>query len=204
MIPTLTAQQISSFAKNGFLELEGLFTPVECAQYLTAIKEAKSGYGRDLWRDAPALEKLVLSRRMSSIAVALAGKMQLRIGCDQWFEPNFSLPYPTKMKDLLSIQGLTSIFLIQFDPGVNPKPQKTTPIGLLPHPHGQGNVLIVQPTLLLSWPEMAGATGLYMVAYSQANGVYIHNPNDPAGVTLRHLGYGYGDPLKNETHPRIG
>ena len=42
MIPTLTAQQISSFAKNGYLELEALFSPEECAQCLEAIQTALS------------------------------------------------------------------------------------------------------------------------------------------------------------------
>jgi hypothetical protein len=40
-----------------------------------------------------------------------------------------------------------------------------------------------------------------MVAYAASTAVYINNPKDIDGTSLKKLGYGYGDHLRGETHP---
>ncbi len=210
MNPTLTAQQIAFFAKNGYLELEGLFSEEECRQYSLAINPEKLKrlplseqliQGRDLWRHASALKTLIFSRRLSTIAASLTPKVSLRVALDQWFPSDFSLPRPAKLNELFCIQGITCAIFIQLEPGITEVPEKTSPIGLFPFPKGRGNALIVQPNLLLNWPTLAASQNLYLIAYCQINSVYVQNSNDPAGLNLRALGYGYGDPLRNDTHP---
>lgn len=209
---SLSAQQTAFFQKNGSLELEALFTPEECAKILSSIKKAAASRhcdnktisdqircGRDLWRDENSLKTLLLSRSLSSIASSLSPKQPLRLGFDQWFPENYTLAQPTKLKDLFSIQGVAFIFFIQLEHPIE-IPKQTSPIGILPFPKGQGNILIVNPNLLINWP--AGSP-LYSAAYCHSNALYIHNPKDPACNELKKLGYGFGDPLSNATHPLI-
>lgn len=211
MTITLTSQQVAYFKNNGFLELNELFTPLESKKYHTAILETlehrKSGNeilrGRDLWRDSAVLKTLLCSRKLSRIANLITGKTAVRLGCDQWFTPSFTLSKPEKLKDLLSIQGLICAMLIQLQPGTFEIPEKTSPLGLLPFPKGQGNVLLVTPSLLLNWPAISATLGLYLVTYAEPTAIYTQNPRDPAGAILKELGYGYGDLLKSETNPLL-
>jgi len=209
MTITLTSQQTSFFIKNGFLELEGLFTSLEAKKYHVAILETLEKrkekdpivQGRDLWRDSPTLKSLVCSRKLSTVALLATGKSTIRLACDQWFPPSYTHAKPEKLKDLLSIQGILCGMLIQLQPGTFEIPEKISPLGLLPFPQAQGSVLLVKPTLLLNWPSISTQLGLYLVVYSEPASVYIQNPQDRAGTSLKQLGYGYGDRLKNETHP---
>jgi len=209
MTITLTSQQTSFFNKNGFLELEGVFTSIEAKKYHIAILEALEKrketnpivQGRDLWRDSPTLKSLACSRKLSSIALMATGKSSIRLGVDQWFPPSYTQAKPENIKNLFSIQGLLCGMLIQLQPGTFEIPEKVSPLGLLPFPQSQGSVLLVKPALLLNWPSISTQIGLYLVAYTEPASVYIQNLTDPAGPSLKKLGYGYGDLLKNETHP---
>jgi hypothetical protein len=200
MTLTISAQQGSFYTKNGYLELEGLFEEAECNSFFQLMQ---NGLDRDLWRNNPPLKELLLSRKMSQLALHLTGKSSLRLACDQWFFPNYFLNQPTKLKSLFSIQGTTVVILIQWQPGHVQKPPKTGSLGLFPFPQGQGNVLIIDAELFINWPPLSSGVGLYAAAYSLPPAVYIQNPSDPAGPLLRRLGYGYGDSLNNETHPLI-
>lgn len=215
MTLSLSAQQTAFYAKNGFLELEDLFSAVDCPQHLSSIQEALSlrertmetaspfARGRDLWRDAAGLKALLLSRKLSSLALTVSAKPLLRLALDQWFEPGFALDGPKKLKDLFCIQGLSCAVFIQFSPGTVKLPTKMSPLGLPPFPHKQGSALFVTPKLLLNWPSLQPGMGLYLAAYALPASVYVQNPSDPAGILLRQYGYGYGDPLRNDTHPLI-
>jgi hypothetical protein len=200
-MPLVSAQQGSFYTKNGYLELEELLTASECAAFLSLMQNTH--FGRDLWRQNPPLKELLLSRRMSKLALHLTGKSSLRLACDQWFPPGFSLEKLTKFKDLFCIQGIVCIILLQLQPGRVQKPSKMAPLGLFPFPQGCGNALIVNSELLINWPVVSSDIGLYAAAYSLPPAVYVQNTRDPAALFLKQLGYGYGDPLTNETHPLI-
>ena len=155
--------------------------------------------GGVLWRSPPALQTFLLSRKLTTLLFSLTAKPSLRLVCDQYFPSDFSLKKPTPLKNLFSIQGLVCTLIFSLD--TIHRPEKTPPLGMLPFPRAPGNVLFIQPGLLLNWPP-AGVP-LYVVAYAIHDSVYIQNPNDPAGTSLKQLGYGYGDRLKNETHPLL-
>jgi len=205
----MSAQQTAFYAQNGYLELEGLLTPAECETLLQAIHQTmkKRGKeeavnGRDLWRDAPRLKTTLTSKKFQGLAFAVGKQPSLRLAFDQWFPPHFALQTPEKIERLFSIQGLVSILFIQLDPGT-PEAPHTTLLGLSPFPHGQGNALLMKPSLLVNWPSNHSNIGLYCVGFCLPTSVYIHNPHDPAGISLRKLDYGYGDPLRNDSHPLL-
>jgi hypothetical protein len=193
---TLTTAQTAFFTQNGYLELEGLFTPEECEEYRPLCRP-----GRDNWRRESALRKLLVSRQMAHIVCQVTRKDAVRLAGDQWFEAGFSLPKPEKWKDFFSIQGLLLALFIQWDSGSYELPAKMSKLGVSPYPHGQGNAVLVGPNLLLNWP--ASNQGLYLAFYSVPSAVYVNNPKDPAATALKKLGYGYGDLLRNETHPLL-
>src|SRR5690348_3579670 len=99
MNPSLTAQQLAFFTKNGFLELEELWTETECEQFSKEMT-----LGRDLWRKSPVLKQLLLSRKLSQLPLELTDSSSLRLAFDHFFPPHFSLPKPTPLKDLFCIQ----------------------------------------------------------------------------------------------------
>ncbi|HEX2582887.1 MAG TPA: hypothetical protein VHL30_02090 [Chlamydiales bacterium] len=197
----LSAQQSSFYTKNRYLELEELLSPAECDAFLAMMQENP---GRDVWRQNPSLKEFLLSRRMAKLALHLTGKTVLQLACDQWFSPAFfHAEKRMKCKDFFSIQGIACVILLQLQPGKLQKPANSPSLGLFPFPQGQGNALIVHSDLLLSWPALSSEIGLYAAAYSLTPAIYIQNSNDPAGAFLKQFGYGYGDPLRHETHPRI-
>lgn len=207
---TLSSQQAAFYTQNGFLELEGMLSPSECEALSAAIRQTlqkRAGkdfiHGRDLWREAPLLKTTLLSKKLSGLAFAATKKSSIRLACDQWFPPGFLLNTPEKIERLFSIQGLICTIFIQLDPGLVQPVGKLAPLGLSPFPRGQGSVLLMKPTLLLNWPQMTPETGLYCVNFCLPASVYVQNPQDPAGMGLRKLDYGYGDPLRSDTHPLL-
>jgi len=204
---SLSMQQIGFYSKNRHLEIEELLSPSECNKFF----EMMEAPGRDLWRKNPLLKELILSKKMARAALQLSGKAKLQLACDHWFCPDFfKAGKKIKIKDLFSVQGITCVFLLQLQPGCREIPAKTPQLGLFPFPQGaepssncQGSALIVNGDLLMSWPDLSTEIGLYAVAYSLVPAIYVQNNNDPAAHFLKQFGYGYGDPLKNETHPII-
>ncbi len=215
MTLSLSAQQASFFTNNGYLELEDLFSAANCAEYSAALQatliersvtsQGASPFirGRDLWRDTPVLKSLLFSRKLSSLAHSASGKTILRLACDQWFEPGYFLEKPQKLQDFFCIQGIACGLFIQLDPGMAIVPSKTSPLGILPFPQKQGSALLLKPSLLINWPLLTPGMGLYFVGYALAASVYVQNTRDAAGIILRQYDYGYGDPLRNDTHPLL-
>lgn len=196
---TLTAQQITFYKTNGYLELEDLFSQEESLKYDIAIQKSFETGPRDLWRHSFPLKNLLLSKNLSILALALTDQSTLRLGCDHLFTPDFSLKRPEKIKNLFSLQGIACTMIFQFQTGTCLFPSKPSPLGFIPFPHKRGNVVIVKPEFLLNWPP--AQLPLYVAIYTLTNAIYIENQMDPQGPFLKQLGYGYGDLLKTDTHP---
>lgn len=218
MRTTLTAQQMSFFTRNGYIELSGIaFDPKELfldIQQTLAQKlkihtsklpshsaETQYLFGRDLWRWEKSLHSLWM-KKLSPIALALTGKNQLRFGLDQWIPSGHSLGKPAPAKDLFCIQGLTLgvLFTSQAPPA-----HLHSSLGVFPLPKDPHNVLFFRMNLILDWPQLLQtlSTDLYLGAYAVPNALYIQNPLDPSTNSLKALGYGFGDLLTNESHPLI-
>ncbi|MBS0624995.1 MAG: hypothetical protein JSS32_02985 [Verrucomicrobia bacterium] len=224
MNPMISSQQAHFYLQNGYIEFESLLSPTECETLETQVKQALRARlkkdpsrfpasqlyasGRDLWREIEPLKTLLLSRRMTSVALGLANKPSLRLGCDQWIPGVYEWSGPAKTKDLFSLQGLACILLIRINTpaeGETPHPTFRQEPGLVPIPSSRGNALIVHPNLLLNFPKMAlySPADLYLAAYTFPSAVYIHNQADPANHLLKQMGYNFGDTLINQHHPLI-
>jgi hypothetical protein len=202
---SLSAKQAAFFKKNGHLELEAFLSEEESIQLHAALVEElerrkQNGHPfprRDLWRSLPSLQTLLLSRKCTQVALELSLQSSLKIGFDHWIGGADSRP--VKIQDFSSIQGVACAVLLRLTEEASALPSKT-PLGLDPFPQAIGNALFVNPSLLLNWPR-AASPSLYLATYCLPSSVYVHNPKDPDGAYLKALGYGYGDPLSNQTHP---
>ena len=192
MRQTLTAEQLSYFTKNGHIEIEGIaFDP-------SLFPPAKTyETGRDHWRNHPSLKTFLL-RKIGPLALDLTAKNQLRLACDQWIPTDHPMGKPAPAKDFFSIQNLALGAIIA--PSASPIP-KRSPLGILPLPSTPSTILFFKPTLILDWPKLSSP--IYLVLFALHNAVYVHNPKDPLTNAMKAFNYGFGDLLKNETHPLI-
>lgn len=187
MKTTITAQQNAFFTKHGFIEFE---IPHE-----TIFPLIQSG--RDSWRKSPPLEHF-LTRTLAPLALSLAGKPNLRLGCDQLFSTENRPKQQAPLKELFSIQGFAIGAILAENPIL---PERKSSLGILPLPSRAGNILFFRTDLILDWPHLS--CDIYMVLYALVNAVYIHNQQDPLTHYLKPFGYNFGDQLKNEFHPVI-
>lgn len=222
MTPVISSQQAYFFKHNGYIELESLFSPEECAELKTRIESALFGrlkralrhvsdrdlyvHGRDLWREEEALKHTLLSKKMTSIAFGLTDKPALHLACDQWLPP-MSWPRAVGAKDLFSIQGLACVYFLRLEPPLEGEGPRSSTFalepGLIPLPSKQGSLLILHPNLLLNLPKLSLTSGLYIAAYASPQAVYHHNSEDPSNHQLKALGYQFGDRLLHAHHPLI-
>lgn len=182
MKTVVTEQQKSFFTKNSAIEF-ALPHP-----YLKPAAE------RDLWRHDPALKTFLL-KTVGRIALTLNGKPTLRLLCEQWILK--SPAQPIALNKMFALQGIEmGVALTNSTEEI----RKRSPLGLLPMPM-PGHLLFFRPEILLDWPHVTQPVCLILFGSTQS--VYVHNQQDPNGSYLKHLGYSYGDLLKNETHPVI-
>ena len=224
MNPIISSQQAHFYKQNGYIEFEAIFSATECTTLQDQLQTilfsrlkrklrhipAKELYenGRDLWREHNSLKSTLLARRMTSIALGLVNKHQLRLGCDQWIEAGCEWTKQVKLNTLIGLQNIACGFLIRMTDPQKEEPVQPTflqEIGLIPLPAQRGNALIVAPQLLLNFPKLAifSPTNLYLVVYTHTNAVYIHSTTDPLNKQLKSMGYNFGDTLNNQSHPLI-
>ncbi len=222
MNPLISPQQAYFFNNHGYIELEGILSPAECdelqahidAALFSRLKRSLSrippeelyANGRDLWRAKEALKTLLLSKRMTAVALGLSNKPSLHLAFDQWIPPQ-TWPHSAKGKDLFSIQGLTCLYFIRFtEPEESETPASTFGLepGLIPLPAKRGNLLALNPNLLLNLPKLSlHKASLYAIAYALPTAVYCHNGEDPCNHQLKTLGYNFGDRLTHAHHPLV-
>jgi len=182
---SISAEASIFFTKHGWVELE-------IEHVMPHGKET-----RDLWREDPALQQF-LTRKLSSIALALSGKKQILLGCDQYFSKANKPEKACPLKEILSIQGLALGIAISSNPKQLPR---RTELGIVPVPSTATRILFFRPDVILDWPHLA--SDVYLAVYVLPSAVYVHNAKDPHTNALKKFGYHFGDVLKNEFHPMI-
>jgi hypothetical protein len=183
---SITAQQSAFFSKNGFLELE-----------LPHVEIPFSDLQRDLWRKLPALQNFLL-KKIGPIALALTGKKQLALACDQVILQQNRPKSAGPIKEIFSIQGFALGIAIAKNPII---PTQRSPLGILPTPSTEENILFFKPEIILDWPHVK--SDVYLALFALPTAVYIQNMNDPSTNFLKRFDLQFGDLLKNKTHPLV-
>ncbi|MDN3504309.1 MAG: hypothetical protein P0S95_01885 [Rhabdochlamydiaceae bacterium] len=158
--------------------------------------------GRDLFQQLPSLKKILTKKSFVSVASQLSFKSTLRLAMSQLLgplEPSKSLP--TYYSEALPFsehycyQGLTIAMMICLEPSETELEY--------PFPNTSGSVYFFPVTKEFSMKPLINLkSGLFMLsAFGEQSVLYIEQPNDPLVNKLKKEGYGFGDNLKNDSHP---
>ena len=90
------------YHQHQWIEFEGLLTAAQCRKVADAIPE--EGSKRDLWRDNPAIQKIVCSQDLAKIVAELTEAREIRIAFDQLLGP--FPPVAAPLADITSVQGM--------------------------------------------------------------------------------------------------
>lgn len=184
MRTVLSAQQLAHYKNHGSIEFE-IPHDIPFSEKI------------DQWRENESLLKF-LKKEIGKPALELSHQKQLHIGVSFWITPQNKPQKGGAINEIISIQGASIACVMS----PNPKtPEKKSPLGIVPVPTDQQNVLFFDPKFILDWPHVE--SDLFFVVFAKKNSLYIRNEKDPETNYLKRMGYAFGDTLKNELHPLI-
>ncbi|MBA3957702.1 MAG: hypothetical protein H0X51_04810 [Parachlamydiaceae bacterium] len=216
------------FREHQAIECEGLLSPEEISELLKAVdaglalrlrikpselvkqsSERIFSVGRDLWRVAPPIKKVVMQSRFAEIAADLAEQRMLRLGYDQFFpsiEPSpiqekggyFSLlQQASSLTEVSCLQGITGGLLLCLS-GESPSSQSTI------FPSRPGNGVFFKAGAAIPFPQLNTHPQKHLlIVYTQATAVYVHRDKDPLAHVFKSVGYTYGDKLVDKWNPIV-
>lgn len=166
------------FAKNHYIEFEGLLTIEEITSLQRKIAQLLPKKQRDLWREDVDLQKIVLNRKLAEVASDLFKQSELRIAFDQYQKESS----PLSLQQRSSLHPLVAALAIPLDELF-------------------GTVIYFSPTT----PEQLSffSRPLLLIAYCTNKTQYTLVKEDPYTHALKVLGYAFGDPINSSTHPLL-
>ena len=156
--------------------------------------------GRDLFRDDPILQKASLSRHLGQIASILFNTTPVRIAYDQSLRTTTltGSPFvqPTSLTQVSCFQPILGGAIIR----LSSDPHSPD---FLPKKAGSG--VFFEPNFVLPWSSFFQTPhqSFLLICYTTEKCRYVLNPEDLHTHALKKLGFGFGDALKNETHPLV-
>ena len=227
----LAREHLDFFYKHHYIEFEDLLTEVEVESLSRALQETlakrlhskretlaktdiKTLYlsGYDMWRDNPTIQKFVLRPQLAEIASNLTKVRPLRIGFDQLFTASENADHlfkkPRTLHQMSSIQGTVCGCILHLSSSAIPVTQATLAIeedmtALIPIPKKVGSAIFFNPELPLSLEYLVETPHVLqlMIVYAEEKGIYAYQETDLHTHAFKKLGYGFGDRLRNATHP---
>lgn len=201
-MPTyLTPDQRKFFLKNRHLTLEGLVSDEQIDALSNSLspllkKEGKERYlaGHDLFRTEEKVRKLSLSRDIGQLICDTFETKHVQIAFDQILSfPDLSLLSPDAAHNLSSVTPTDGLLFLSLTD--TPAP---------PYLEKKGSALLVHPDHLLDLPALLQENSVYLlIGYCSPGAQYHYQEQDPATHFLKKFGYGFGDKLRNDTHPLI-
>lgn len=168
--------------------------------------------GHDIWRGASSLKKIILNRSLAGIASELIEEKPLRFGYDTFFpsvsnEPkkdnyeSFLKTTPT-LQEMSAIQGMLcgGMLCISGNQAMIEEGEKSSIFSKTP-----GNMVFFSPDWPLPLHEIYQNPGFnyLLIVYVKANAIYLLQKGDPHLHDFKHLGYNFGDRLKEPLHPIV-
>lgn len=238
----LAHEHYKFFQRHQVIEFENFFTPDQMTKIGQCVEsgllkrlgmtprqlkqESPSDLflaGRDLWREAPSLAKIILQKKWAEFAAELTLEKRLRFAFDQVITLKFPKSdikedpafkhYTTKSLSLENsscFQGLVCGLMIRLAGPeesqivdsdallVSPEPS------IFPKKPGNASYFLSSvPFNFSSLESQAGTHQFLLIAYSIPKAVYVLQKNDPNTHFLKHLGYVFGDTLKDKLHPLV-
>lgn len=154
--------------------------------------------GRDLFREDPVISKITLNRCLAQTAALLFDVSSIRIGYDQILRTttlNHSpFTHTSPLQEVSCLQPILGGVIIRLLPDPYP------PVFL---PQKVGNAVFFRPDFSLPWSSFfqTPLQSFLLITYVPKKCLYLLVPEDLHTHALKKLGYGFGDLLRNETHP---
>ena len=210
------------YGEQHYLELEDFFSEDK----LEAWRKSVGSYStfdeaylstRDLWRKNPKIKQLITNRDLVQCASKLSKTRSLQLGFDQaicTYENTSKLPLakqPVTLTQISNVSGIACGAIINLSITSSPHTLEQTPppseelTPIIPIPHTPGSVLFISPDLPLDFQKLIATPSqtLLLIAYTHVKPLYIQNTIDPHANALKKLGYGFGDHLKENSHPLL-
>ncbi|HSW86618.1 MAG TPA: hypothetical protein VLG49_03865 [Rhabdochlamydiaceae bacterium] len=160
--------------------------------------------GRDVWREAPFIKKVISKSKIGTIASELFNETPLRLAYDQLFLSNnvsssfFERPSALQHNSCLKriVGGL--MLRISDDPMPLPKTED-----FCPFPQKMGSGIFLSPEIQLSFKPFFQTSNhsLLLIVYCSDKTIYTLEKNDLFTHVLKKQGYVFGDHLRSTTHP---
>lgn len=223
---SLAKEQRDFFEQKGLLEVEGLITPSQLEILNSCVaefvkKEAASQRrtvasvdpqkyflaGHDLGRENPEIKKVIYHKSFSEVALELNFRAPFRMGYNQYIPQKFNSNENFSLNDISSFQGLLFGYILclkaenlesiedSADSDSSESPFSTVP----------GHVVFLHPDFPIDYSLLKHRQGCeyILVTYIKDKSVYCFQEKNVQTHFLKKLGYGFGDRIKEETHPIV-
>lgn len=214
MRPALGPGHREFFTKNHYIEFEDLILDCDVIQeHIDQVLAARTKKiidtrtpkelfiaGRDIFRDDPLIRKITQDRILAQTASILFDISPVRIAYDQALRTTTltgsPFTHPFSLAQASCFQSLFCGAIIRLLPEPHP------PAFL---PQKPGSVVFFRPDFPLPWTSafQTPCQSFLLIAYAPKRCQYVLNHDDPLTHSLKNLGYGFGDILKDETHPIV-
>jgi hypothetical protein len=215
------------FRKHHWIECDGVISVAELKRLSETIpqvlaeRESSASedafskdfiFGHDIWRGAPALKKIILSRNLAEIASELIEEKPIRFGYDTLFPAVFTsfgknvyasfLQTTPTLKEMSCIQGVLCGAMVCLSGKQEPANTSadSTLFSKIP-----GNIVFFSPDWPLPLHQIyQNPSFVYLlIVYVKGNAIYLSQPGDPHLHDFKQLGYNFGDRLQEPLHPIV-
>lgn len=200
------AQSKRYFEQHHFVVLHELLSQKEVLALTDLVKPfLKQSEKRDCALVSNRLQEFFSLPTMIGAAQGLLHQKRLRYGVD-WLFSGKHVPWK-KEDDFSSLSSLLSVRPIVVAALLALTDAKSEPVEVenrLTLPHHAGDALFFDPNELFSWsriPLPKEDQTFLLIAYAGDNALYTMNPEDSWTNELKQYGYGFGDRLREATHP---
>lgn len=219
----LHLQEIFSSMQSAALQQEiGEIWAARSRDKNLVVSEQATLVTRDLWRQCPTWQKALRFAPLGTLMAQLWSRTPLRLLYDQLLYPT-SNSGASSSQSAFSIEGMSSfsrtvggIVLCLGSDGTSVRFSATFPSAI----EGEtpscatfectaGSGVLIAPTAQIRFLEnrtchskVAKPIGLLACA-GELSARYIENRSDPGQSALFHLGYSFGDLLRDNTHPHL-
>lgn len=217
---TLDKASFEAFNKDKWVELEGFYTPERIQEINGVIdrliaekklerKEDIMASSHDLFRKIDGYSRLLQLPWLADIVYELASEKPLRLAYDQLYQAGMSSfdqsresEFFNGTKILSEVSSMNEIVLgvmiaLKVSEGVSEE--------ALPFSQEAGRIAVISPEIEIPFDMLKTrlADRYLLLVFSTKRAQYLYNPKDPQNHLLKHLGYVYGDKLKDTLHPII-
>ena len=221
------------YKKNGWIEIENIFSANQLSQINAAIDQSLAEkltispdklfnalpetiylQGHDLWRVSEYLRQLISQPRVAQIVSDLLEFKPLRVGFDQVLQAASESRFPRSshyakfLQETVSLQSISSLKGLVGAMLIclnDPIENLNEKENTDFFPNKAGNVTLLNPETPLDFSKLINSSKqrFYLITYAQSSSYYKHEPNDAHLHHLKMHGYSFNEKLTDRLNPIV-